>query len=111
MPHETVHGTYCIPPSVLQAATTQQVREKATLEEEASSQRRLAEDGSRTATELQQRLNSQSALVASLQDQAQNLQAALQQAHDQLGLQGKQSEEVKCVFERICFLGEGQYEN
>lgn len=87
--------TYHILPSTPQALSSQQVREKATLEEEASSQRRLAEDGSRTATELQQRLNSQSALVASLQDQAQNLQAALQQAHDQLGLQGKQSEEVK----------------
>lgn len=82
-------------PFVLQALTSQQVREKATLEEEASSQRRLAEEGSRTATDLQQRLNSQSALVASLQEQAQNLQAALQQAHDQLGLQGKESEEVK----------------
>lgn len=80
---------------VPQATSTQTAREKATLEEETFSLRRLADEGSRTATDLQQRLNSQAALVASLQDQAQNLQAALQEAHDRLGLQGKESEEFK----------------
>nr|XP_045584865.1 centrosomal protein of 135 kDa-like isoform X2 [Procambarus clarkii] len=84
----------------LREATSHQIREKATLEEEASHLRRQTEEGGRTVTDLQQRLHSQAALIASLQDQVQNLQDALQQAHDELGLRGKQSDEIKKLLER-----------
>ncbi|XP_042218516.1 centrosomal protein of 135 kDa-like isoform X2 [Homarus americanus] len=84
----------------LREATSHQIREKATLEEEASNLRRQTEEGGRTVTDLQQRLHSQAALIASLQDQVQNLQEALQQAHGELGLQGKQSDEIKKLLNR-----------
>lgn len=57
--------------------------------------RRQTEEGVRSVTDLQQRLHSQAALIASLQDQVQSLQDALQQAHNELGVQGKQSDEIK----------------
>ncbi|XP_069953846.1 centrosomal protein of 135 kDa isoform X2 [Cherax quadricarinatus] len=84
----------------LREATSHQIREKATLEEEASNLRRQTEEGGRTVTDLQQRLHSQAALIASLQDQVQNLQDALQKAHDELGLRGKQSDEIKKLLDR-----------
>lgn len=74
------------------------MREKATLEEEASNLRHQTEEGGRIATELHQRLQSQGSLIASLQDQVQALQDALQQANNELGLQGKQSDDMKWVF-------------
>ncbi|XP_071548097.1 uncharacterized protein [Panulirus ornatus] len=84
----------------LRTATSHQIREKATLEEESANLRRQTEEGSRAVTDLQQRLHSQAALISSLQDQVQSLQDALQRAHDELGLQGKQSDEIKKLLER-----------
>lgn len=92
---------YCFIPhtSILtpfpQTATTHQAREKASLEEESANLRRQTEEGSRQTTDLSQRLHSQAALIASLQDQVVGLQSALQQSHDQLGMQGKESDEIK----------------
>lgn len=80
------------------------MREKATLEEEASNLRHQTEEGGRIATELHQRLQSQGSLIASLQDQVQALQDALQQANNELGLQGKQSDDMKWVFFFVCCL-------
>ncbi|KAK4321430.1 hypothetical protein Pmani_007750 [Petrolisthes manimaculis] len=84
----------------MRTSTTQQVREKASLEEETSNLRRQTEEGSRQTSDLTQRLHSQGALIASLQDQVVGLQNALQQSHDQLGMQGKESDDIKKLLEK-----------
>ncbi|XP_066943148.1 centrosomal protein of 135 kDa-like isoform X1 [Macrobrachium rosenbergii] len=84
----------------LRDATSHQMREKATYDEEASNLRLQNEEGRRMATDLQQRLQSESILIASLQDQVQSLQEALQLAHGELGLQGKQSDDIKRLLEQ-----------
>ncbi|XP_042874854.1 golgin subfamily A member 4-like isoform X2 [Penaeus japonicus] len=84
----------------LRSATSSQMREKATLEEEASNLRHQTEEGGRIATELHQRLQSQGSLISSLQDQVQALQEALQQANNELGLQGKQSDDMKKLLQK-----------
>ncbi|XP_064100884.1 cingulin-like [Macrobrachium nipponense] len=84
----------------LRDATSHQMREKATYDEEASNLRLQNEEGRRMAADLQQRLQSESILIASLQDQVQSLQEALQLAHGELGLQGKQSDDIKRLLEQ-----------
>ncbi|XP_068231559.1 centrosomal protein of 135 kDa-like [Palaemon carinicauda] len=84
----------------LRDATTHQMREKASYDEEASALRIQNEEGRRMTVDLQQRLQSESILISSLQDQVQSLQEALQAAHGELGLQGKQSDDIKRLLEQ-----------
>ncbi|KAK7083847.1 hypothetical protein SK128_028622, partial [Halocaridina rubra] len=84
----------------LRDATSHQMREKAAFEEETANLRHQTEEGGRVAVDLQQRLQSQAILISSVQDQVQSLQNALEQAHGELGLQGKQSDEIKRLLEK-----------
>ncbi|XP_076058055.1 uncharacterized protein LOC143035212 [Oratosquilla oratoria] len=90
----------------LKVSTAQQVRDRATYEEDNKNLRHKNLGGERKAADLQSRLQVQGSLVTSLQDQVQALQDALQKANVDYNEQGKQADKFKkMLYEKSGELG------